>query len=158
MRSVQIRPAHPCKHGFMLRLLRLLLQLAARSVCSRRDLLDHVIVLNERQLKRLMSEYVRYYHDDRTHLALAGEGNTCGARNRDESQRRLQSCLHATAWRPASSLRSRRLNCCCEHLSLKLWMTAGEACLMPFRCALQQYSSRRVRCRNRDCGATGAAV
>ncbi len=39
----------------------------------RRDLLDHVIVLNERHLKRLMSEYVRYYHDDRTHLALAKE-------------------------------------------------------------------------------------
>ena len=36
----------------------------------RRDLLDHVIVLNERHLKRLMGEYVRYYHDDRTHLAL----------------------------------------------------------------------------------------
>jgi transposase InsO family protein len=39
----------------------------------RRDLLDHVIVLNERHLKRLMVEYVRYYHDDRTHLALAKE-------------------------------------------------------------------------------------
>ena len=37
----------------------------------RRDLLDHVIVLNERHLKRLMSEYIRYYHDDRTHLGLA---------------------------------------------------------------------------------------
>jgi transposase InsO family protein len=36
----------------------------------RRDLLDHVIVLNERHLKRLMVEYVRYYHDDRTHLGL----------------------------------------------------------------------------------------
>ena len=36
----------------------------------RRDLLDHVIVLNEAHLKRLMREYVRYYHDDRTHLAL----------------------------------------------------------------------------------------
>ena len=39
----------------------------------RLDLLDHVIVLNERHLKRLMSEYVRYYHEDRTHLALAKE-------------------------------------------------------------------------------------
>jgi len=29
----------------------------------RRDLLDHVIVLNERHLKRLVSEYVRYYHE-----------------------------------------------------------------------------------------------
>jgi hypothetical protein len=37
----------------------------------RRDLLDHVIVLNERHLKRLMSEYVLYYHQDRTHLGLA---------------------------------------------------------------------------------------
>lgn len=37
----------------------------------RRDLLDHVIVLNERHLKRLMAEYVHYYHHDRTHLGLA---------------------------------------------------------------------------------------
>jgi putative transposase len=37
----------------------------------RRDLLDHVIVFHERHLKRLMTEYVRYYHEDRTHLALA---------------------------------------------------------------------------------------
>ena len=36
----------------------------------RRDLLSHVIVLNERHLKRLMTEYTRYYHDDRTHLGL----------------------------------------------------------------------------------------
>jgi len=37
----------------------------------RRDLLDHVIVLNEHHLKRLMTEYIRYYHDDRAHLGLA---------------------------------------------------------------------------------------
>jgi len=34
-------------------------------------LLDHVIVLNERHLKRLMAEYVSYYQQDRTHLGLA---------------------------------------------------------------------------------------
>jgi putative transposase len=28
----------------------------------RRDLLDHTVALNERHLKRLLSEYVRYYH------------------------------------------------------------------------------------------------
>jgi transposase InsO family protein len=39
----------------------------------RRDLLDHVIVLNGRHLHRLMDEYIRYYHDDRTHLALEKE-------------------------------------------------------------------------------------
>jgi transposase InsO family protein len=36
----------------------------------RRDLLNHVIVLNEQHLKRLMCEYVGYYHEDRTHLGL----------------------------------------------------------------------------------------
>jgi hypothetical protein len=42
----------------------------------RRDLLDHVIVLNEQHLKRLLSEYVRYYHEDRTHLGLAKDTPT----------------------------------------------------------------------------------
>jgi putative transposase len=37
----------------------------------RRDVLDHVIVINERRLKRLMAKYIRYYHEDRTHLGLA---------------------------------------------------------------------------------------
>ena len=36
----------------------------------RRDLLDHIVALNERHLKRLLAEYVRYHHEDRTHLGL----------------------------------------------------------------------------------------
>ena len=36
----------------------------------RRDLLDHIVAVNERHLKRLLSEYVRYHHEDRTHLGL----------------------------------------------------------------------------------------
>jgi hypothetical protein len=40
----------------------------------RRDLLDHVIVLNQRHLRRLLKEYVGYYHEGRTHLGL-GEGH-----------------------------------------------------------------------------------
>jgi transposase InsO family protein len=39
----------------------------------RRELLDHVIVLNEHHLKRLMRDYIRYYHEDRTHLGLGKE-------------------------------------------------------------------------------------
>jgi putative transposase len=51
--------------------------IAERFVGScRRDLLDHVIVLDERHLKRLMTEYVRYYHDDRTHLGLGKQTPT----------------------------------------------------------------------------------
>ena len=41
--------------------------------CCRRELLDHVIALNERHLKRLLSEYVSYHHEDRTHLGLRKE-------------------------------------------------------------------------------------
>jgi putative transposase len=37
----------------------------------RRELLDCVIAFNEAHLKRLLSDYLRYYHDDRTHLGLA---------------------------------------------------------------------------------------
>jgi len=37
----------------------------------RRELLDHVIVLNEGHLRRRLRNYFRYYHDSRTHLALA---------------------------------------------------------------------------------------
>jgi hypothetical protein len=36
----------------------------------RRDLLNHVIVLNERHLQRLAAHLVAYCHDDRTRLSL----------------------------------------------------------------------------------------
>ena len=36
----------------------------------RRDCLDHVIALNESQLRRVIRSYVDYYHGDRTHLGL----------------------------------------------------------------------------------------
>jgi transposase InsO family protein len=36
----------------------------------RRELLDHVIAINESHLKRLLSAYVKYYHQDRTHCGL----------------------------------------------------------------------------------------
>ena len=36
----------------------------------RRECLDHVIVLDERYLKRILRKYVDYYHSCRTHLSL----------------------------------------------------------------------------------------
>jgi len=39
----------------------------------RRELLDHVIVLNESHLRRLVRDYLKYYHDDRIHDALKKE-------------------------------------------------------------------------------------
>jgi transposase InsO family protein len=36
----------------------------------RRELLDYVLVLNEEHLRRLLREFLAYYHDDRCHLSL----------------------------------------------------------------------------------------
>jgi hypothetical protein len=36
-----------------------------------------VIVLKQRHLRRLVRDYVRYYHEDRTHLGL-GKETPCG--------------------------------------------------------------------------------
>jgi putative transposase len=66
VRSLKIRPVRtsfksPWQNG-----------VAERWVEScRHDLLDHIMAVNERHLKRLLSDYVRYYHEDRTHLGLA---------------------------------------------------------------------------------------
>jgi putative transposase len=67
----------------------------------RRDLLDHVIPFNERHLKRLMIEYIRYYHQDRTHLGLdkqtpAGrvKNLNCGGHGKVLSMPRLGGLHH----------------------------------------------------------------
>jgi hypothetical protein len=36
----------------------------------RRECLDHVIVLNEAHLHRVLQEYLKYYHEDRPHQGL----------------------------------------------------------------------------------------
>jgi len=70
----------------------------------RRDLLDHVIVLNKRHLQCLMGEYIRYYHDDRTHLGLAKDtpakravAPASGKEKRIQSFRRLGGLHHRYA-------------------------------------------------------------
>jgi putative transposase len=64
----------------------------------RRDLLDHIIALHERHLKRLLSEYVRYHHEDRTHLGLAKQTpaarTACMPSGRIVSHRRLGGLHH----------------------------------------------------------------
>ena len=36
----------------------------------RRECLDHVVILNERHLRRILASYLDYYHGSRTHLSL----------------------------------------------------------------------------------------
>lgn len=45
----------------------------------RRELLDHVVVFNEEHLRTLLGEFVKYYHEDRTHLGLAKDAPTTRA-------------------------------------------------------------------------------
>jgi len=71
----------------------------------RHDLLDHVIALNESHLKRLLSEYISYYHEDRTHLGL-GKGTPSRRRRSIASGKRHVS---RATWRSASPIRPRIL-------------------------------------------------
>jgi putative transposase len=44
--------------------------------CCRQELLDHLVVLNDAHLRRLLREYVAYHHDDRTHCGLGKQTPT----------------------------------------------------------------------------------
>ena len=69
----------------------------------RRDCLDHVIVLNEAHLRRILTDYFAYYHKSRTHLSLDRnapmprevEPPSCGRVHRDSNGRRPASPVHA---------------------------------------------------------------
>ena len=58
--EVATAPASPWQNAYMERVIGTL----------RRELFDHVIMLNERHLKRLMSSYPDYYHPWRAHRSL----------------------------------------------------------------------------------------
>jgi putative transposase len=61
---------------------------------ARRELLDHVIPLNEFLLRRLGRDYLAYYHQDRTHIGL--NKNTPDERA-IESRSSLQSRIVSTS-------------------------------------------------------------
>ena len=42
----------------------------------RRECLDHVIVLGERHLRRVLARYIAHYHGTRTHLSLEKDAPT----------------------------------------------------------------------------------
>ncbi|MEI7836707.1 MAG: integrase core domain-containing protein [Planctomycetota bacterium] len=58
--EVLIAPRHPWQNPYVERLIGSI----------RRECLDHVIVLSEDHLRRILSEYFEYYHQARAHLAL----------------------------------------------------------------------------------------
>jgi len=60
MRQVLIAPRSPWQNPYVERLIGSI----------RRECLDHVIVFNDRHLKKMLRAYFIYYHQARTHLAL----------------------------------------------------------------------------------------
>ena len=60
MQEVLTAPHSPWQNGFVERLIGSI----------RRECLDHVIVLNESSLRKILRSYFRYYERSRTHLAL----------------------------------------------------------------------------------------
>ena len=56
----------------------------------RRELLDHVIVVNERHALRLLRQYVAYYNDDRCHYGLTKDAPIArSAQNRPSKTARV---------------------------------------------------------------------
>ena len=67
----------------------------------RRECLDHIVIFNERHLRRILSSYVDYYHRTRTHLSLDKDCPTharlCHAKSEMSSpSRKSVACITAT--------------------------------------------------------------
>jgi putative transposase len=76
---------------------------------ARREMLDHIIPLNEGHLRRLGREYLAYYHEDRTHLGLAKATpahraieHRPAAMSRIHSQPRVGGLHHRYGWTAAA--------------------------------------------------------
>ncbi|MCZ6839690.1 MAG: hypothetical protein O7G13_10485 [Alphaproteobacteria bacterium] len=70
----------------------------------RRECLDHLIVIDERHLRRRLASYFDYYHRSRTHLSLGNRSWSC----RSSGRRRQSGGLDGT--RPLQAPPSPRLH------------------------------------------------
>jgi transposase InsO family protein len=75
----------------------------------RREILDHIIALNEPHLRRLIRDYVNYYHEDRIHGSLSKDTpnrrtveSKPAAKASVISMPRLGGLHHRYAWREAA--------------------------------------------------------
>jgi hypothetical protein len=90
----------PCQNG-----------VAERFVATvRRELLDHVIVLNEAHLRGLLDSFIDHYNEDRTHLGLSKdsplgrpvEHRPAGSTSKVVSLPRVGGLHHRYAWSKAA--------------------------------------------------------
>lgn len=74
----------------------------------RRELLDHVVVLDERHLRRLLQEYVEYYNTERVHSSIADAPDGRAVEPRPQGLAtvsglsRVGGLHHRYAWRQAA--------------------------------------------------------
>ena len=95
IREVKTAPRSPWQNPYVERLIGTL----------RRECLDHMVVLNETHLRRLLRDYLAYYHSARTHLSLdkdSPEPRPVERPDRAESSRRpwsAASIIATAGWR-----------------------------------------------------------
>ena len=99
IKRVQISPASPWQNG-----------IAERWIGNcRRELLDHLIILNDVHLRRLIRDYISYYHADRIHdslekdaLAMRPVSSKPDQSARLVSLRRIGGLHHRYDWQKAA--------------------------------------------------------
>ena len=88
----------------------------------RRECLDYIVIFNKRHLRRVLSKYIDYYHQTRTHLSLDKDcpDPTPGHATRERTSRRhpasqwLASPLRTSRRLIGTISRSPMLRACCS--------------------------------------------
>jgi len=100
----------------------------------RRECLDHVVIFNERQLRRVLPSYVDYYHRTRTHLSLDKDRPDPRPISRPGSEesspyRKSVACIIVTNASPPDSHRSSELLVACRsaRVVLRISVSVGSS-------------------------------
>jgi putative transposase len=104
----------------------------------RRELLDHVIVFNETHLRRLVHEYLSYYHEDRIHDSLDKDTPVTRAIERSNAARprvvampRVGGLHHRYTWKGPPDFRVgdsvSDLDPFCHHCAQRRWPSRTRA-------------------------------
>jgi hypothetical protein len=109
----------------------------------RRECLDHVIVLGENHLRRILRSYVAYYNESRTHLCLPKTPSASGKAAVGERSRRTCGIAETLRLRPRRD--RARARSCCQFFALRSrpWFPLSEvAAPLRWRTSLSATSSR----------------
>jgi len=103
-------PRSPWQNGYVERLIGSI----------RRESLDHLIVFDEAQLRRVLKNYASYYNQVRTHLSLDKNAPDLRSPQRQRLRNALKKIAAPLRWRQFQRLRDIREN------SSKAWSNLGQ--------------------------------